>query len=82
MQRIIGIVLGAVVTYLALVVLDALGSAAQPRYGIAVILGAIVSLLWPWLIGYFLLRGAEQRRSNEVGREVAKRMSDDRNDLD
>jgi hypothetical protein len=78
MQRVIGIVLGAIVTYLALVILDATSSDAT-KYGTAVILGAIVSLLWPWVIGFILVRRAKQRRSDQVDKEVDKRMAEEHN---
>jgi ABC-type branched-subunit amino acid transport system permease subunit len=78
MQRIIGIGLGAVVTYLALVLLDATSGDATPKYGVAVVIGALVSLLWPWVIGFFLLRRAKERRSNQVDKEVDKRLAEER----
>lgn len=77
MQRIIGIVLGAVVTYLALVLPDATSN-PEPKYGTAVILGAVVSLLWPWVIGFILVSRAKQR-SNQVDKEVDKRMAEEHN---
>jgi len=79
MQRIIGIVLGAVVTYLALVLLDATSGDATPKYGLAVVIGALVSLLWPWVIGFILVRRAKARRSNQVDKEVDKRLAEERN---
>jgi lipopolysaccharide export LptBFGC system permease protein LptF len=78
MQRIIGIVLGAIVTYAALVLLNATGGDAAPKYGTAVIIGAVVSLLWPWLIGFYLLRREKQRRADQVDKEVDKRLAEER----
>ena len=76
MQRVIGIVLGAVVTYLILLLMDATSGEATIRYGLAVVIGAVVSLLWPWVIGFFLVRRAKQRRDNQIDKEVDKRMSE------
>jgi len=76
MQRVIGIVLGAVVTYLILLLMDATSGEATIRYGLAVVIGAVVSLLWPWVIGFFLVRRAKQRRENQIDKEVDKRMSE------
>ncbi len=76
MQRIIGIVVGAVVTYLLLLLMDTMSGEATVRFGVAVIVGAIVSLLWPWVIGFFLLRRAKARRDEQIEREVDKRMSE------
>ncbi len=80
MQRIIGILLGAVVTYVALVLLDAASGDASTKYGTAVIIGAIVSLLWPWVIGFILVRRAKQRRADQVDKEVDKRLAEQQND--
>lgn len=76
MQRIIGIALGAIVTYLVLLLMDTMSGDAPVRYGIAVLIGALVSLLWPWLIGFFLLRRAKDRRNSQIEREVDKRMAE------
>jgi hypothetical protein len=75
MQRTIGVVLGALVTYLLLVVMDAASGDATPKYGTAVVVGALVSWLWPWVIGFILVRRAKQRRQNEVSDEVARQMA-------
>src|SRR5512146_2014464 len=54
MHRIVGIALGAAVTYLLLVIL--LGSQYSDRYLWPVAIGAIVALVWPWFIGLVLAR--------------------------
>ena len=74
MQRFIGIVLGALVT-LALLKLQSLGSDPTPNYLVAVIAGAIVAWLWPWLIGIYLVRRAKQRRSDQIDKEVAEQVA-------
>jgi prepilin signal peptidase PulO-like enzyme (type II secretory pathway) len=76
MQRIIGIAIGAVVTYLLLLLMDTMSGEATVRFGVAVIVGAVVSLLWPWVIGFFLLRRAKARRDEQIDKEVDKRMSE------
>ncbi len=76
MQRLIGIVFGAVVTYLLLLVMVTMSGDAPIRYGLAVIVGALVSLFWPWVIGFFLLRRAKDRRDSQIEREVDKRMAE------
>jgi len=74
MQRTIGVVLGALVTYLMLLILGATSN-PEPKYGLAVVVGALVSWLWPWVIGIILVRRAKARRdkktSDEVDRQVA-----------
>ena len=45
----------------------------DPGYLIAVVVGAIVALLWPWVIGIVLVRRARRTaRSEQIHDEVAK----------
>jgi hypothetical protein len=74
LQRLIGVSLGAVVTYVLLTI-QAFGNDTTTNYGTAVVIGAIVSFLWPWVIGIILVRRAKQRRQNEVSDEVARQMA-------
>lgn len=76
MQRFIGIIIGAVVTYLLLLLMDTMSGEATIKYGLAVIVGALVSLFWPWVIGFFLLRRAKDRRDDQIEREVDKRLAE------
>ena len=77
MQRIIGVILGALVTYAFL----ALGIAAlftddqNTEYLIAVVTGAVVSALWPWVIGYILLSRAKSRRDEQIQEEVERQIA-------
>ena len=75
MQRTIGVVLGALVTYLILVILDATSTDASAKYGMAVVVGALVSWTWPWVIGFFLLRRAKERRDKKIAEEVDKQVA-------
>lgn len=76
MQRLIGVVLGALATYLLLLVLD--GSSGDPATGfaIAVIVGAVISYLWPWVIGFILKRRGKAQRERLVADEVDRRMAE------
>ena len=75
MQRTIGVILGALVTYLLLLVLDATSGDATPEYGTAVMIGALVSWLWPWIIGFILVRRAKARRDQKISEEVDKQVA-------
>ena len=77
MQRIIGIVLGAVVTYLLLVVLVGTAGDAARLFGIAVIAGAVVSLVWPWIVAFYVARRVKERRAEEIPREAEKQLADE-----
>ena len=73
MQRVIGIVLGAIVTYLLLLAMDAMTAAdVVMKFGLPVLIGATVSLLWPWVIGFFLLGRARDRREADIQKEVER----------
>jgi preprotein translocase subunit SecF len=77
MQRIIGIVLGALATYGLLLVLVGTAGDASRSFGVAVIVGAIVSLVWPWLVGFYVGRRVKERRDEEIQREVEKQLAAD-----
>lgn len=76
MQRFIGVLIGAVITYLLLLLMDTMSSEVTIKYGLAVIVGAVVSLFWPWIIGFFVLRRARDRRDDQIEREVDKRLAE------
>jgi hypothetical protein len=76
MQRIIGIVLGALVAFALLVLL--LGTSLDnPRdYVIALVAGAIVSLVWPWIMAFYIGRRVKERRDEEVQHEVERQLAE------
>jgi cytochrome c biogenesis protein CcdA len=78
MQRIIGVVLGAVLTYLLLFALAGTAGDAARNYAIAVIAGAIVALVWPWIVAIYIGRRVKERRDEEIQREVEKQLADER----
>ena len=78
MQRFIGVVLGAVATFIVLLITSTSIVADQNKgYLIAVVVGAIVAWLWPWVIGMILVRrhrsNEQQRVHDQVEREMAKK---------
>lgn len=77
MQRIIGVVLGAFVTYLLLIlpVTSWFTDDQNTIYLVAVVAGAIVSGLWPWIIGLILVRRAKSRRDESIQEEVERQMA-------
>jgi Na+/melibiose symporter-like transporter len=76
MQRIIGVVLGAIVCYLLLLVLVGTAGDSGRSYGIAVIAGAIVAILWPWIVAIYIGRRVKERRDEEVQREVDRALEE------
>ena len=75
LQRLIGVSLGALVTYVLLILLNIGSSDQAPKYLGAVIVGAIVSFIWPWFIGWLLVRRARNRRDEQISREVDKQVA-------
>jgi hypothetical protein len=78
MQRIIGIVLGAVVTYLLLALVVGTAGDAPRSYGIAVVVGAVVSLAWPWVVAFYVGRRVKEHRDEEIQRQVEKQLAEER----
>jgi mannitol-specific phosphotransferase system IIBC component len=76
-QRFIGVVLGAVATFLVLLVTSTSIVADQNKgYLIAVVVGAIVAWLWPWVIGMILVRRARSRQDERMHKQVEKEMAE------
>ena len=78
MQRFIGVSLGAIVTYVLLIAADAWSADPAAKYGMAVVIGAIVSWLWPWVIGIFLARRLKARHDQKISDEVDKQLAEER----
>lgn len=73
MQRIIGAVLGALATYVLLVIFA--GTAQSQVFLVAVIVGLVVSILWPWAIALMVDRRVKDRRKEEIDREVQEQLA-------
>jgi hypothetical protein len=79
MQRYIGIALGAVVTYLLLLLFDGgtrIVSDENTAYLVAVVLGAITSAFWPIVIAFWLGRRHRERQEDKVQEEVARQLAE------
>ncbi len=74
LQRFIGVSLGAVVTYALLVLLN-VGS-KEANYATAVIVGAIVSFVWPWFIAWYLVRRHRNKQQAQISAEVDRQVKD------
>ena len=72
LQHIIGSAVGAVIAWLVLVITNA---SSSPQYVTAVVIGAIASMLWPIVIGFFLARRVKQRRDDQIQKEVDKQIN-------
>ena len=76
MVRIIGDVLGAIAAFLVLWLWDVTSFTDRlVAFAIAVIVGAIVAIMWPWLVGLWAVRRAKDRRQDEIDKEVQKQLA-------
>lgn len=82
-QRLLGATVGALVTLLVLWLSTVMKPAdVMPWYVAAVVIGAITSLLWPVVIGFWLGRRAKDRRDDDVEREVQRQLAEERSKQD
>jgi len=72
MHHIIGVGIGAVVSYVLLWIM--VGSQYSDKYLPALLIGAIVALAWPWFIGLMLARRVKNRRDDQIQKEVDAQM--------
>ena len=78
MQRIIGLVLGGLTIYVLLNVMEAVTTDTQPRYLLAIVIGLLVALLWPWIMGVRAARRIKERRDDEIEAEVQRQLAEER----
>jgi hypothetical protein len=81
LHRIVGLILGGVVIWVILTVGEAIGSDSQPRYLLAIVVGLLVALLYPWVIGLGVMRRdrrREKEREEEIQAEVDRRVTEER----
>ena len=68
-RRIIGIVLGVVAFFIVYWLTGGLATPATPNWALALLVGLVVALIWPWIMGLIIVRRARQRRQNEIDQE-------------
>jgi hypothetical protein len=73
MQRIIGAVLGALATYLLLVIL--VTGVATELLAAPVVVGLVITIVWPWAVELMAGRRADARRKAAIDREVQEQLS-------
>ena len=73
LHRIIGAGIGAFATWLLLVITVG-GDSSQ--FVMPVVAGAIIALLWPWVIGLVLVRRAKARRDDKISAEVERQVAE------
>ncbi len=74
-RRITGIVLGVVAFFIVYWLTGGFATPATPNWALSVLVGLVVALIWPWIMGLIVVRRARQRRQNEVDAEVQKQLA-------
>jgi hypothetical protein len=77
-RRISGIVLG-VIAFLLVYWLSGLGTPSNPNLALSLLVGLVVALISPWIIGLLFVRRARQRRQDEIDKEVQKQLAEQQN---
>jgi hypothetical protein len=78
-QRLIGVTIGALVTFLILWFSTVVKPAdLMSWYVAAAAIGAIASFSWPVIIGFWLGRRAKDRREDSIQKEVERQVAEQR----
>lgn len=76
-QRLIGVSIGALITFAILWFSDFTNQTDLiPWYVAAAVIGAVASFFWPVVIGFWLGRRARARRDEQIQREVDRQMAE------
>ena len=74
-ERLLSVGTGALATFLMLIILNPTDSAdPNADYLTAVVVGALVSLIWPLVWGFIAARRLKARRDEQIQKEVEKQM--------
>ncbi len=73
-ERFLSVVTGALVTFLALIILDPSTPPGDPNgdYLTAVVIGGLASLIWPVIWLFWMRRRRQNKMDEQVAEEVAK----------
>jgi len=73
-RRITGIILG-VLAFFLVYWLTGLGTPSSPNWALAALIGLVVALIWPWIMGLIMVRRVRQNRQAEIDEEVQKQLA-------
>ena len=78
-RRITGIILGVLAFFLVYWLTGVTSTPSSPNWALAALVGLVVALIWPWIMGLIMVRRARQRRQDEIDEEVAKQLARQQN---
>ena len=74
-RRITGIILGVVAFLLEYWLTVGTQTPSNPNWALAILVGLVVALIWPWLFGLYVVRRAKRNRQDEIDQEVQKQLA-------
>jgi uncharacterized membrane protein (DUF485 family) len=78
-RRITGIILGVIAFLIVYWLTGGTATPATPNWALAILVGLVVALVWPWIMGVIMVRRARQRRQDEISEEVQKQLAQEQN---
>ena len=78
-RRITGIILGVVAFLIVYWLTGGRLTPSTPNLALAILVGLLVAIIWPWVMGVILVRRARQRRQVEIDQEVQKQLAQQQN---
>ena len=78
-RRISGIILGVIAFFIVYWLTGGLATPATPNWALSILVGLVVALISPWVIGLLLVRRVRQKRQDEINQEVQKQLAEQQN---
>ena len=75
-RRITGIILGVLAFLLVYWLSGGFSTPSTPNWELAILVGLVVALIWPWIMGILLVRRHRAKQDAEMQAEVAKQVAE------
>lgn len=78
-RRITGIILGVLAFLVVWYFSGGNQTPSNPNWALSLLVGLVVALIWPWIMGLIMVRRVRQRRQNEIDEEVQRQLAQQQN---
>jgi cell shape-determining protein MreD len=78
-RRITGIIIGFAAFLLVYWLTSVTSTPSSPNWALAILIGLVVALIWPWIFGLIMVRRVRQNRQEEIDKEVQKQLAERQN---
>ena len=78
-RRITGIILGVLAFLFVYWLTGVASTPSSPNWALAALIGLVVALIWPWIMGLMMVRRVRQRRQDEIDKEVQEQLARQQN---